>query len=150
MRSAWTVVIIGCALLWLAASTSMEAQGKGGDAKAAALKNPVPPTATNIKAGQRVYEQNCRQCHGVRGKGDGTLAPTNPKPADFTDNKWDHGSTDGEIYTLILNGAPPRPGQQESEMKPMKGTLMPTEIWQVVNYIRTLGSNAARAAPAKK
>ena len=150
MRGAGTVVIIGCALVWLAASTSVEAQRKGGDPKAAALKNPVPPTATNIKAGQRVYEQNCRQCHGVRGKGDGTLAPTNPRPADLSDNKWDHGSTDGEIYTLILNGAPPRPGQTESEMKPMKETLMPTQIWQVINYIRTLGPKAAPAAPAKK
>jgi mono/diheme cytochrome c family protein len=150
MRSAWTVIIIGCALVCLAASTVVEAQQKGGAAKAAALKNPVPPTATNIKAGQRVYDQNCRQCHGVRGKGDGTLAPTNPKPADFTDDKWDHGSTDGEIYTLILNGAPPRPGQKESEMKPMKGTLMPTQIWQVINFIRTFGPKAAPAAPAKK
>jgi mono/diheme cytochrome c family protein len=136
--------------VWLAASTSVEAQRKGGEAKAAALKNPVPPTPTNIGNGKRVYEQNCRQCHGVRGKGDGTLAPTNPRPADFTDDKWDHGSSDGELYTLILNGAPPRPGQTESEMKPMKGTLSPTQIWQVINYIRTLGPKAPAAAPAKK
>ena len=26
-----------------------------------------------------------------------------------------------------------------SEMKPMKGTLTPTQIWQVVNYIRSIG-----------
>jgi mono/diheme cytochrome c family protein len=150
MRSAWTVVIIGGALVWLAASTSVEAQRKGGAPKATALKNPVAPTPANIATGKRVYEQNCRQCHGVRGKGDGTLAPTNPKPADLTDDKWDHGSTDGEIYTLILNGAPPRPGQTESEMKPMKETLMPTQIWQVVNFIRTFGPKASPAAPAKK
>jgi len=151
MRRAWTVVVIGCVLVWLTASTSMEAQRKGGgDPKAAALKNPVAATPTNIAAGKRVYEQNCRQCHGIRGKGDGTLAPTNPKPADFTDDKWEHGSSDGELYTLILNGAPPRAWQKESEMKPMKGTLMPTQIWQVINYIRTLGPKAAPAAPAKK
>jgi mono/diheme cytochrome c family protein len=148
MRGAWTVVIIGCALVWLTASTSVEAQQKGG--KAAVLKNPVPPTPANIKAGQAVYGQYCRQCHGLRGKGDGALAPKNPKPADFSDDKWDHGSTDGEIYTLILNGAPPRPEQKESEMKPMKGTLMPTQIWQVINFIRTFAPKAAPAASAKK
>ena len=150
MRRASTVVIIGCVLVWLAASTTVEAQRKGGDPKAAAIKNPVPPTPANLKLGQAVYGQYCRQCHGLRGKGDGALAPKNPKPADFSDDKWDHGSSDGEIYTLILNGAPPRPGQKESEMKPMKGTLTPTQIWQVINYIRAFGPKAAPAAPAKK
>ena len=150
MRRAWLVVIIGCALVWLAASTSVEAQQKGGAAKTAALKNPVPPTPANLKLGLAVYGQYCRQCHGLRGKGDGPLAPKNPKPADFSDDKWDHGSSDGEIYTLILNGAPPRPGQKESEMKPMKGTLTTMQIWQVINYIRAFGPKAAPAAPAKK
>ena len=46
---------------------------------------------------------NCRHCHGLRGKGDGPLAPKNPRPADLTDATWDHGASDGEIYTLILN-----------------------------------------------
>jgi mono/diheme cytochrome c family protein len=147
MRGAWTVLIISGALLWLA-STSVEGQRRGGDSKT--LKNPVAVTPASIKAGQAVYGQYCRQCHGLRGKGDGPLAPKNPKPADFSDDKWDHGSTDGELYTLILNGAPPRPGQKESEMKPMKGTLMPTQIWQVINFIRTFGPKAAPAAPAKK
>jgi mono/diheme cytochrome c family protein len=68
------------------------------------------------------------------------LAPRNPSPADLTDDKWDHGSSDGEIYTLILNGAP----APMSEMKPMKGTLTPTQIWQVVNFIRTFGPQAAK------
>jgi mono/diheme cytochrome c family protein len=151
MRRLWTVVVISCAVVWLAASTSVEAQQKGGGAKPAALKNPVPPTPANLKLGQADYGQYCRQCHGLRGKGDGPLAPKNPKPADFSDDKWDHGPTDGDLYTLILNGAPPRPGQKESEMKPMKGTLMPTQIWQVINFIRTFGPKPAPAsAPAKK
>ena len=68
------------------------------------------------------------------------LAPKNPKPADLTDAKWDHGSSDGEIYTLILNGAP----APMSEMKGMKGTLTPTQIWQVVNYIRSIGAASSR------
>jgi mono/diheme cytochrome c family protein len=141
------IAIVSCAVAWLA--TSVEAQRLGGDPKAAAVKNPVPATSASLKTGQRLYEKNCRQCHGTKGKGDGTLAPSNPKPADFTDDKWDHGSTDGEIYSVILNGAAPRPGQKESEMKAMKGTLSPTEIWQVVNYIRTLGPKPA-ASTAKK
>ena len=140
MRGVWTLLIVGCAVLFL--SVAVAAQKRGGDPKLAALKNPVPANAAAITAGRNLYAKNCRHCHGLRGKGDGPLAPKNPKPADLTDDKWDHGSSDGEIYTLILNGAP----APMSEMKPMKGTLSPTQIWQVVHYIRSIGPQAAAAA----
>jgi mono/diheme cytochrome c family protein len=141
MRLVWMVVIVSCSLIGV--STSVEAQRRGGDPKLAAVKNPVPATPAAVKVGQRLYEKNCRQCHGIRGKGDGTLAPKNPSPANFTDDKWDHGASDGEIFAVIMNGAP----APNSEMKPMKGTLSPTEIWQVINYIRTFGPPRP---PAKK
>ena len=140
IRGVWTLLIVGSAVLSL--SVAVAAQKRGGDPKLAALKNPVPLNAASIKAGQAVYAKNCRHCHGLRGKGDGPLAPKNPKPADLTDGKWDHGSSDGEIYTLILNGAP----APMSEMKPMKGTLTPAQIWQVVNYIRSIGPQAPASA----
>lgn len=142
-RGLWTLLVFGCVLLCV--SVTAAAQKRGGDPKLATLKNPVPANAASIKAGQALYAKNCRHCHGLRGRGDGPMAPKNPKPADLTDNKWDHGSSDGEIYTLILNGAP----VPMSEMKPMKGTLTPTQIWQIVNYIRTIGPQAA-AKTAKK
>ena len=143
MRGVWTLLILGCTVLCL--SVAVAAQKRGGDPKLAALKNPVAANPASITAGRAVYAKNCRHCHGLRGKGDGPLAPKNPKPADLTDDKWDHGSSDGEIYTLILNGAP----APMSEMKPMKGTLTATQIWQVVNYIRSIGPQAA-AKTAKK
>ena len=140
IRGVWTLLIVGCCVLCL--SVALAAQKKGGDPKLAALKNPVPTNPTSITAGRNLYAKNCRHCHGLRGKGDGPLAPKNPRPADLTDAKWEHGSSDGEIYTLILNGAP----APMSEMKGMKGTLTPTQIWQVVNYIRSIGPQP----PAKK
>ena len=140
MRGVWSLLIVACVALCL--TSAVAAQKRGGDPKLAKLKNPVPANATSITAGRAVYAKNCRHCHGLRGKGDGPLAPKNPKPADLTDATWDHGSSDGEIYTLILNGAP----VPMSEMKAMKGTLTPTQIWQVVNYIRSIGSQP----PAKK
>jgi mono/diheme cytochrome c family protein len=139
-RGVWTLLIIGCAVLVM--SVAVAAQKKGGDPKLAALKNPVPANTASITAGRNLYAKNCRHCHGLRGKGDGPLAPKNPRPADLTDAKWDHGSSDGEIYTMILNGAP----APMTEMKGMKGTLTPTQIWQVVNYIRSIGPQP----PAKK
>jgi mono/diheme cytochrome c family protein len=133
MRGVWTLLIVGCAVLCL--SMTVVAQKRGGDPKLAALKNPVPSNTASVTAGRGLYGKNCRHCHGLRGKGDGPLAPKSPKPADLSDDKWDHGSSDGEIYSIILNGAP----APMSEMKPMKGTLTPTQIWQVVNYIRSIG-----------
>jgi mono/diheme cytochrome c family protein len=146
MRGVWSLLIVVCVVLCLSAAVA--AQTRGGDPKLAALKNPVAANATSITAGRAVYAKNCRHCHGLRGKGDGALATKNPKPADLTDATWDHGSSDGELYTLILNGAP----APMSEMKPMKGTLTPTQIWQVVNYLRSIGPppSAKTPAPAKK
>jgi mono/diheme cytochrome c family protein len=111
------------------------AQRRGGDPKLRTLKNPVPATPAAVTAGRALYAKNCRHCHGLKGLGDGPLAPKNPRPSNLTDAAWDHGSTDGEIFTIILNGAP----VEDTEMKGMKGTLTETQIWQIVHFLRTLG-----------
>src|SRR5687767_15269335 len=141
----WAGVLLTLAFAVALTTATAEAQRRGGDPKLAARKNPVVANAASIKAGQAVYAKNCRHCHGLRGKGDGPLAPKNPKPADLTDAKWDHGSSDGEIYTIILNGAP----APMSEMKGMKGTLTPMQMWQAVNYIRSIGPQAPASAAKK-
>ncbi len=128
-----TAWMLGLALAWLTAGGG--GQTKGGDPRA--LKNPVPSTPASIAAGRKLYQTNCRHCHGAKGLGDGPMAPTNPSPANLTDATWEHGSSDGEIFTLIRNGAGPN-----SEMKGMRGTLTDTNIWQVVNYLRSIGPKA--------
>ena len=67
------------------------------------MKNPVEPTPKSIAAGKNVYDKYCADCHGATGNGvsekSSTLAAAGEaKPSDLTDNKWDHGSTDGEIF----------------------------------------------------
>ena len=125
-------------------TATVGAQRRGGDPKLAARKNPVAANAASITAGRALYNKNCRHCHGLRGKGDGPLAPKNPKPADLTDATWDHGSSDGEIFAVIWNGAP----APNSEMKPMKGTLTEKNVWEVVNYVRSIGPAAGAAKPS--
>jgi mono/diheme cytochrome c family protein len=137
MSRVWFGLLVGFVCLMFAAGTS--AQRKGGDPKARAVKNPVPSTPASITAGRTAYNMNCRQCHGLRLKGDGPLAPKNPKPADLTDATWDHGSSDGEIFAVIWNGAP----APMSEMKPMKDTLRDRDVWNIVNFIRSLGPKPA-------
>ena len=108
-------------------------------------KNPVAVSAASITAGRALYNKNCRHCHGLRAKGDGPLAPKNPKPADLTDAHWDHGASDGEIFAVIWNGAP----APNSEMKPMKGTLTEKNVWEIVNYLRSIGPTPAAKAAKK-
>ena len=140
----WAAALITLAFAVALTTATADAQRRGGDPKLAARKNPVVSNAASIKAGQALYAKNCRHCHGLRGRGDGPLAPKDPKPADLTDAKWDHGASDGEIFALIWNGAP----APKSEMKGMKGTLTEKNVWEIVNYLRSIGP-AAAAAKAK-
>ena len=102
--------------------------------QAAAKKNPVKADETSIAAGKQVFDKQCAACHGATGKGDGKMAAElDPKPSDLTDADWKHGSTDGEIFLVIHDGA------KNTGMKPYASKLTEHQIWDVVNYIRTLG-----------
>ncbi len=119
-----------CAAL-LAGSSS--AQNPGGSADGKKMKNPVASSAESIKAGQALFQKNCRFCHGADAKGNGPMAPEGTHPSNLIDAKWDRGSTDGEIFMVIRDGAGPK-----FEMKGYKAKLTEPDIWNVVNYIRSL------------
>ncbi len=137
MRGTFTALILTCALAL--ATAGVDAQQRGGDPKARAVKNPVAPSPAAITAGRALYGKNCRHCHGLKGLGDGPLAPKNPRPASLIDEKWEHGSSDGEIFAVIWNGAP----AANSEMKGMKGTLTEKDVWSIVHYLRSIGPKTA-------
>ena len=101
----------------------------------AEVHNPMSATPQSIADGKKVYEARCASCHGVTGKGDGKLVGSMkpPLPSDFTDETWQHGSTDGEIYALI------RTGSKGTAMRAFASSLKTEDIWNVVNYLKTLG-----------
>jgi cbb3-type cytochrome c oxidase subunit III len=102
--------------------------------EAAKLKNPVASNAESIAAGQKLYAKNCASCHGESGKGDGKMgAQLKPLPSNLTDAEWKHGSTDGEIFTVLRDGIKTTP------MKSFKSKMTEHELWDVVNYVRSLG-----------
>lgn len=103
-----------------------------GNPDAAKLKNPVAASAESIAAGKQVYTRYCAVCHGTSGHGGSGSDISAPAP-DLTDNEWKHGSTDGEIFDVIKNGVPP-----ELNMEPWGDRIKDTDIWNVVNYIRSL------------
>jgi mono/diheme cytochrome c family protein len=106
---------------------------KGGNPEAAKIKNPVATSAESIAAGKRSYTRLCVKCHGAEGQGDGTSATGPVPPGDLTDDKWDYGGSDGEIFAAIKEGIP-----NSADMEGYAARMSDGDIWNVVNYVRTL------------
>jgi mono/diheme cytochrome c family protein len=134
-------IVLGCVLavvVWQGGSqeTQKPAEEKSaaeskGAADAVKLVNPVKATPDSVALGKKVYGTDCAMCHGKAGAGDGDLAvDMKLKLKDFGDPAALKDMTDGEIYTEILNGK----GQMSGE----EGRLKPGQIWNVVNYVRSL------------
>ena len=130
-----TTALFAAAAFALAALLALPAaaQNPGGSAEGKKLKNPVASSPESIKAGQQLFQKNCRFCHGADAKGNGPMAPEGTHPSNLTDDKWDRGSTDGELFLVIRDGAGPK-----FDMKGYKSKMSETDIWNVVNYIRSL------------
>lgn len=144
------VFVFACALLLLTASIVMRTHANVGrhmpqhsagahrHAEAAKLTNPVQPTPESIAAGKKLYGKHCEECHGSAGKGDGMKADEyDPKPANLSDAEWEHGSSDGELFTVV------RDGLRKTDMKAFGSKMSAKDIWTVVTYVRTFGSKAA-------
>ncbi len=101
-------------------------------------KNPLKPTAANIKAGEELYQKSakplaCAQCHGKAGDGSGALgAALTPKPRNFTCAETMQGISDGQMHWIIQNGS------TGTGMMAFKNTLKDKQIWQLIHYLRTL------------
>jgi len=123
-------------MVWAAAAAGAAQQApgtfakKGGNPEAAKVKNPVAPAPASLAAGKRSYQRLCEKCHGPEGHGDGT-AVTSTQPPDLTDAKWEFGSSDGELFAAIHDGT-------SADMEGYKERMTDTEIWNVVNYVRSL------------
>ena len=120
-------------------SFTMEAAGQQKPA-AGATKNPVTSSPASIAAGKKLYDSQCASCHGATGKGDGKGgALLKPTPSDLTDTEWKNGQTDGEIFTVI------RDGSKQTSMRAYGSRIPTNDIWNIVNYVRTLGSKTTKS-----
>jgi mono/diheme cytochrome c family protein len=129
MRRALLFAIAVCVLALAAVGAAQ------GSPEAAKVKNPVASNAESVAAGKATFTKNCRFCHGADAKGNGPMAPKDTHPSDLTDAKWDRGSSDGEIFAVIRDGAGPK-----FDMKGYKSKMTETEMWNVVNYLRSVGT----------
>jgi cbb3-type cytochrome c oxidase subunit III len=103
-----------------------------GSPEAAKIQNPVASSPESLAAGTGTFRRYCANCHGTNAEG-GSGNDLIPPAPDLTDKEWKHGATDGEIFDTIKNGVPP-----ELNMGAWGDQLKDQDIWNVVNYIRSL------------
>jgi mono/diheme cytochrome c family protein len=100
------------------------------------LKNPLPPSESTRKAARGIYMDECAQCHGERGKGDGPEATMHSlAPADLTDIRHMNTVTDGEIFYQISEGRKPMPS--------FKNRLTEDQRWGLVLLVRSFSAPSA-------
>lgn len=142
-----TAILRSAALLVLSLAVAVWAAPHGEKnwpvpEEAKKMKNPVAATPENLAAAREIYLNDCAQCHGETGKGDGSEAPMyDVQPADFTDAHMMGEMTDGEIFYKITEGRKPMPS--------FKKRMTEEQRWQLVNYVRTFVPKAAPAAKSK-
>jgi cbb3-type cytochrome c oxidase subunit III len=137
-RIIWLALALVMTGLWPA----LQAQEPRRNLEAQKLKNPEQQSAESIEAGKKLYQRYCAACHGPNGKGDGGLALSGGEPSNLTDDVWDYGSTDGEIFVVIRDGV-------SADMLAYREKLTEKQIWQIVNYIRSIGPKQSKEHGAK-
>jgi len=106
------------------------------------MKNPVAASESTLKAARGIYVDECAQCHGERGKGDGPEAAMHsPAPSDITDSKHMNTVTDGELFYQISEGRKPMPS--------FKRRLTEDQRWGLVLFVRALSSSVAPPIPER-
>lgn len=107
--------------------------------------NPVPADDISITRGAELYAIHCQMCHGLDGRGTGTIAAflVKKKPADLTSDVV-QAKSDGSWFLTISNGIS-NPNNSlfpdvefSGQMPALNENLTVRERWDVVNYLRTL------------
>jgi mono/diheme cytochrome c family protein len=98
-------------------------------------QNPLNPSDSNLRAARDLYFEDCSNCHGKAGKGDGPEAHMHdPAPADLSDPVRMKPISDGELFFKISGGHRPMPS--------FKRKLTEDQRWQLVLFVRSFSSNS--------
>ena len=89
-------------------------------------------TPSQVAEGEGLYAQNCVECHGATGLGDGALERTLSKvPPELGSIAWQVERTDAQLADAVRAGLPGTP-------MPPAASLTPAQVRSVVAYIRSL------------
>lgn len=108
---------------------------------------PYPKRLPSLAAAKALFAQNCAQCHGESGRGDGpgreTMNPKVPAPANFTDPERMARLSPFKAFNTITFGV-------EKTSMPNFSALTEEERWQVAFYLFSLRFSPGEAADGKK
>jgi len=108
--SAVLLVAVGASYAQQKDSQTKETQGSEAaapaiPASAAAMKNPVKPTAEGMAEARKLYGYHCAMCHGQNGDGKGDLAVQMKLDlSDWRDPNSLSKYSDGQLFYIITNG----------------------------------------------
>lgn len=82
--------------------------------------------------GKTLFMTNCASCHGASGKGDGDRAASlNPKPRNYTSEKFKFGDDIHSIYETLQKGSP-------GTSMPSFGLLPKEDVMAMAHFVRTM------------
>ncbi|HWL28718.1 MAG TPA: cytochrome-c oxidase, cbb3-type subunit III [Burkholderiaceae bacterium] len=103
---------------------------------------PIEQVAHDAEArqiGQRLFLNNCAQCHGSDARGSGNFP-------NLTDGDWLYGGAPDQIMQTITKG-------RHGIMPPWKAQIKPSEAADIAQYVRSLSglaSDPLRVVPGKR
>ena len=104
-------------------------------AEYASKANPSAGNADALAKGKEQYTAVCLACHGEKGLGDGPAgAALTPKPGNLQTAAKE--SSDAYLFWRINEGGAMAPFK--SSMPAQKGVLKEEQVWQLVNYVKSL------------
>jgi high-affinity iron transporter len=102
-----------------------------------------PKALPNYESAKAIYLENCAQCHGETGKGDGpgreSMNPKTPPPANFTDGDFMAGLSPFKVYNATTFGI-------DNTAMASFAALPDEQRWQVAFYVLALRFPAETAA----
>lgn len=98
-------------------------------------KNPIPFDSLSISNGLSYFSENCVDCHGIQGIGNGILAKTLPNvPSDLLTDPFVARYTGGDFFHWITYGI------KNAGMPGFSENLEEEDRWDIVNYIQAASS----------
>ncbi len=97
----------------------------------------TPSEPVSLENGRMLYMKNCKECHGIQGKGDGPIAPKlEPKPAVLADPQLtgDEFSKPYDNFQIINVGI------ANTAMVGWSDQFSEKELWDVTYFIRTFSN----------
>ncbi|WP_372752684.1 cytochrome c [Labilibaculum sp.] len=124
-------IIASLFLLFAFTTTVVSAQEWSVPASAKKKQNPYEASTKNMSSGKKVYNINCKSCHGDAGMAN--MLPLQPvAPTDLGSQAF-LVQSDGEIFYKINKG--------QGSMPTFEKTLSDEDKWMVISYLRSFDKN---------